>query len=127
MPRRAASAQISLTVENPWPLAMVWTCRSAFILGPLSATWAAFLAVARAVALLLLAPAQALLHELVDVAVHDRLDVPGLHRRPVVLDHLVRREDIGADLAAPGAVSYTHLRAHETRHDLVCRLLLEQK
>src|SRR5450759_4138703 len=26
-----------------------------------------------------------------------------------------------------GAVSYTHLRAHETRHDLVCRLLLEKK
>src|SRR5450759_1150789 len=25
--------------------------------------------------------------------------------------------------AAPIAVSYTHLRAHETRHDLVCRLL----
>ena len=24
-------------------------------------------------------------------------------------------------------VSYTHIRAHETRHDLVCRLLLEQK
>ena len=24
-----------------------------------------------------------------------------------------------------GSVSYTHLRAHETRHDLVCRLLLE--
>src|SRR5665648_427191 len=24
-------------------------------------------------------------------------------------------------------VSYTHLRAHETRHDLVCRLLLQQK
>src|SRR5665648_1298164 len=38
--------------------------------------------------------------------------------------------------AAPGVhpapiyfktVSYTHLRAHETRHDLVCRLLLEKK
>src|SRR5450756_1200698 len=33
-------------------------------------------------------------------------------------------------LAAPGdtpyPVSYTHLRAHETRHDLVCRLLLEK-
>src|SRR5659263_725969 len=28
-------------------------------------------------------------------------------------------------LRAP--VSYTHLRAHETRHDLVCRLLLEKK
>src|SRR5659263_597131 len=31
------------------------------------------------------------------------------------------------DLVKGGAysVSYTHLRAHETRHDLVCRLLLE--
>src|SRR5450756_755815 len=27
----------------------------------------------------------------------------------------------------PDPVSYTHLRAHETRHDLVCRLLLEKK
>ena len=27
----------------------------------------------------------------------------------------------------PVSVSYTHLRAHETRHDLVCRLLLEKK
>src|SRR5450756_2730560 len=26
---------------------------------------------------------------------------------------------------AAATVSYTHLRAHETRHDLVCRLLLE--
>src|SRR5450756_519890 len=30
----------------------------------------------------------------------------------------------GPDRAYP--VSYTHLRAHETRHDLVCRLLLEK-
>src|SRR5450756_1259006 len=29
--------------------------------------------------------------------------------------------------ASAAAVSYTHLRAHETRHDLVCRLLLEKK
>src|SRR5665648_1176606 len=28
---------------------------------------------------------------------------------------------------SPYPVSYTHLRAHETRHDLVCRLLLEKK
>src|SRR5450756_627753 len=28
---------------------------------------------------------------------------------------------------AMSSVSYTHLRAHETRHDLVCRLLLEKK
>src|SRR5674476_366653 len=27
----------------------------------------------------------------------------------------------------PGAVSYTHLRAHETGRNLVCRLLLEKK
>src|SRR5665648_143093 len=27
----------------------------------------------------------------------------------------------------PDTVSYTHLRAHETRHDIVCRLLLEKK
>ena len=30
-------------------------------------------------------------------------------------------------LSNPNPVSYTHLRAHETRHDLVCRLLLEKK
>ena len=32
-----------------------------------------------------------------------------------------------AAVDAQKAVSYTHLRAHETRHDLVCRLLLEKK
>src|SRR5428012_23945 len=33
----------------------------------------------------------------------------------------------GQRRAARAPVSYTHLRAHETRHDLVCRLLLEKK
>src|SRR5450756_2953921 len=28
--------------------------------------------------------------------------------------------------ASSTPVSYTHLRAHETRHDIVCRLLLEK-
>ena len=32
----------------------------------------------------------------------------------------------GADGATLSAVSYTHLRAHETVLDLVCRLLLEK-
>src|SRR5665648_1169353 len=32
-----------------------------------------------------------------------------------------------ADSGSIIPVSYTHLRAHETRHDLVCRLLLEKK
>eukprot|EP00825_Cyclidium_porcatum_P043238 TRINITY_DN6087_c0_g1_i1.p2 TRINITY_DN6087_c0_g1~~TRINITY_DN6087_c0_g1_i1.p2 ORF type:complete len:248 (-),score=44.24 TRINITY_DN6087_c0_g1_i1:8-751(-) len=41
----------------------------------------------------------------------------------VVLDTAVKR--IGLRTLRP--VSYTHLRAHETRHDLVCRLLLEKK
>src|SRR5665648_1039043 len=31
------------------------------------------------------------------------------------------------ELTVEKTVSYTHLRAHETRHDLVCRLLLEKK
>src|SRR5450759_5981979 len=41
--------------------------------------------------------------------------------------HQIVSEEIGlvpGRLADP--VSYTHLRAHETRHDLVCRLLLEK-
>src|SRR5450759_4837961 len=33
----------------------------------------------------------------------------------------------GAIAIGTNSVSYTHLRAHETRHDLVCRLLLEKK
>src|SRR5678809_1746142 len=31
------------------------------------------------------------------------------------------------DLVGPRPVSYTHLRAHETGRNLVCRLLLEKK
>src|SRR5659263_706299 len=34
---------------------------------------------------------------------------------------------VGAQVSELLPVSYTHLRAHETRHDLVCRLLLEKK
>src|SRR5428012_13090 len=34
---------------------------------------------------------------------------------------------IGPNGSGKTTVSYTHLRAHETRHDLVCRLLLEKK
>ena len=39
-------------------------------------------------------------------------------------------EQLGLEQAlgqGPAAVSYTHLRAHETVLDLVCRLLLEKK
>ena len=37
-----------------------------------------------------------------------------------------RHHDLGAAIGF-AAVSYTHLRAHETVLDLVCRLLLEKK
>src|SRR5450756_2297318 len=44
------------------------------------------------------------------------------------LGHSLDFDDTHADSSLhPSAVSYTHLRAHETRHDLVCRLLLEKK
>src|SRR5665648_1218520 len=33
------------------------------------------------------------------------------------------RKTTAISFCTSGAVSYTHLRAHETRHDLVCRLL----
>src|SRR5665648_1177742 len=38
--------------------------------------------------------------------------------------HVIEEFVAGKDIKP---VSYTHLRAHETRHDLVCRLLLEKK
>src|SRR5450756_2074298 len=34
------------------------------------------------------------------------------------------KESVSAYVGCLAAVSYTHLRAHETRHDIVCRLLL---
>src|SRR5450756_1111788 len=58
-----------------------------------------------------------------------------LHHAVVLLFFmLVHRLPLHASFKGSGdmatylvAVSYTHLRAHETRHDLVCRLLLEKK
>src|SRR5450759_2562809 len=46
-------------------------------------------------------------------------DVPGQHIREGVTG-TAGETDVES-------VSYTYLRAHETRHDLVCRLLLEKK
>eukprot|EP00656_Telonema_subtile_P015107 TRINITY_DN17868_c0_g1_i1.p1 TRINITY_DN17868_c0_g1~~TRINITY_DN17868_c0_g1_i1.p1 ORF type:complete len:254 (-),score=45.76 TRINITY_DN17868_c0_g1_i1:79-840(-) len=43
-------------------------------------------------------------------------------RRPIVLQNVAFRAQL-----VQQAVSYTHLRAHETVLDLVCRLLLEKK
>src|SRR5450756_1125441 len=48
-----------------------------------------------------------------------------LHRRRARPGRDVQRSRPSL-VCRPNAVSYTHLRAHETRHDLVCRLLLEK-
>src|SRR5450756_3134858 len=56
------------------------------------------------------------------------------HKQTKLLGRCGWRQDTGdaafvddGDPVANRPVSYTHLRAHETRHDLVCRLLLEKK
>ena len=68
--------------------------------------------------------------------IHSLLDLlfrPGIHGAGCFVqnhDFIVRQNSAGNGeklLLALGPVSYTHLRAHETRHDLVCRLLLEKK
>ena len=41
--------------------------------------------------------------------------------------NLIGKIGLGHVRYATKAVSYTHLRAHETRGNLVCRLLLEKK
>src|SRR5664280_2214089 len=51
---------------------------------------------------------------------------PALHRFPKSMAGRVQ-EVCTVIVDSYGAVSYTHLRAHETVLDLVCRLLLEKK
>src|SRR5665648_755578 len=64
----------------------------------------------------------------------DDLEKLGLNPRQIkAMDHVVKKgsitnreytslNDISRKTATVDPVSYTHLRAHETRHDLVCRL-----
>ena len=56
---------------------------------------------------------------------NETLDISG----KIALAHFrdIRDLTIKVDESPVTPVSYTHLRAHETRHDLVCRLLLEKK
>ena len=51
----------------------------------------------------------------------------GLARLVVGAGRPVAGDGVAAGARRTGAVSYTHLRAHETVLDLVCRLLLEKK
>src|SRR5450756_2737046 len=52
---------------------------------------------------------------------------PGKHRPVRRLSYIYGPRTPRPATARPTPVSYTHLRAHETRHELVCRLLLEKK
>ena len=49
-------------------------------------------------------------HEVVEVAVEDRLGVAGLVVRPEVLDHLVGMEDVAPDLVAPAGLDVLALQ-----------------
>jgi len=53
-------------------------------------------------------------------------EVVGLHmdNRPFTDDTMLWKVKQHVKILEKMSVSYTHLRAHETRHDLVCRLLL---
>ena len=56
---------------------------------------------------------------ILSIAGHDPTNAAGTS-----IDLLVANE---FDMHCLSAVSYTHLRAHETGRNLVCRLLLEKK
>src|SRR5450756_2742490 len=61
-----------------------------------------------------------------EIRTHKRL-IDILEPTPATVDALMGMDlPAGVDIEIK-PVSYTHLRAHETRHDLVCRLLLEKK
>ena len=64
------------------------------------------------------------------MCIRDRLRV-SRQAVAIAIDRLVLLVPVAAigavGLVVGAAVSYTHLRAHETVLDLVCRLLLEKK
>ena len=60
------------------------------------------------------------------VNLHEQLqNSPAMQGQTLVSSKALFVDPLGN--VAGEAVSYTHLRAHETREDLVCRLLLEKK
>ena len=66
------------------------------------------------------------LNQIADLFARDK-SVISRHLRNVYFTGELEREATVAKIATTAAVSYTHLRAHETVLDLVCRLLLENK
>src|SRR5450756_1044056 len=62
------------------------------------------------------------LEKFVEIAADDAQILQPLQRRNGRILGLRQYAAIELELPEFAAVSYTHLRAHETRHDLVCRL-----
>ena len=60
-------------------------------------------------------------------ALRDQIDEVDKALLSLLAKRLELVAEVGEVKSQYGPVSYTHLRAHETRHDLVCRLLLEKK
>ena len=52
---------------------------------------------------------------------------PQIRQEHVLLRKAAEARELRGYGVSLGAVSYTHLRAHETVLDIVCRLLLEKK
>ena len=72
-----------------------------------------------------LGASQFALDEGVDVAVHDALDIAGLHAGAEVFDHLIGLEDVGTDLVAPSDVSLFAVLAFSLGTFSVCLELIE--
>src|SRR5674476_1529998 len=71
-----------------------------------------------------------LVHGLVDPLFRHGVRGPqrlGEETDPQLLEHPPERLHVSTCTSCHRAVSYTHLRAHETGRNLVCRLLLEKK
>ena len=64
------------------------------------------------------------------MCIRDRVDAVSKHCHPQIAAMVRLQLATGmrpGDVCSIRSVSYTHLRAHETVLDLVCRLLLEKK
>ena len=74
-----------------------------------------------------------LIDEIIDLLSNTDTELENALIKAQVLAHKLGEKEIGAWIKSelvgyedPTTVSYTHLRAHETRGNLVCRLLLEK-
>ena len=65
--------------------------------------------------------------ETIDRTKADQIGMLATVMNCIYVSEIFRSVGMMTSVLTPFAVSYTHLRAHETEADLVCRLLLEKK